>query len=46
MVVGGKVGMAVSVGGSVEVAVKVVVGVALGTVSLSGAKATAINPMQ
>lgn len=43
---GGKVGMAVSVGGSVDVAVKVMVGFEAGMVSFSGAKATAINPRQ
>ena len=42
----GKVGMAVSVGGSVDVGVEKVVEVAIGKVSLSGARATAINPRQ
>ena len=43
---GGKVGMAVRVGGSVDVAVIKVVGVEVGMVPRSGAKATAINPRQ
>ena len=46
MLVGGKVGMAVRVGGSVEVAAMMVVGVEVGMVPRSGAWATAINPRQ
>ena len=43
---GGRDGIAVRVGGSVEVAVKMVVGVGVGMVPRSGARATATNPRQ